>query len=99
MNRVRRWFPHPLRIARRKEHRIATDELGEEVESEDEDADDDDDRDQADSFSQSESGASSASASPPSEPTKTGSSMYFTRPPPTCSSAFSSAWGNPRMRP
>src|SRR2546428_2416068 len=100
MNRIRRRFPGALRIARRKKHRRPTDELSEEIESEDDDDNENDDADdQADNFSQSESGASSASASPPSDPTKTGSSMYFTRPPPTCSSAFSRAWGNPRISP
>src|SRR5258708_14239580 len=57
------------------------------------------DRDQADSFSQSPSGASSARARPPSEPMKTGSSMYFTLPPPTWPSAFSSAVLRLRMSP
>src|SRR5260221_10964227 len=54
---------------------------------------------QADSFSQSPSGASMARARPPSDPMKTGSSMYFTLPPPTWPSASSRALLRLRMRP
>ena len=53
----------------------------------------------ADSRSQSESGASSANARPPSEPTKTGSSMYVTLPPPTCLIESSRTFGRLRIKP
>src|SRR6476469_3614677 len=80
--------------------------IGVDVDADDGDHRDDDDGDEgrhdadhADSFSQSVSGASSASASPPSDPMNNGSSMYVTRPPPTCFNAASSAFGRLRIKP